>query len=280
MTENMTSNRPTDADPRDSTAPPPHGRGSRTLFMLMVVAGVIVLLVGAAIAAMSGFARGGGDTQTLTEIVNRIEVRTDTGDIEVRAAEPGAPTTVTTKTRSIGEAPSTHIAVVDGSLQVTGECSARPFMNTCETNFVITAPPGAVVQAVAETGDVIIDNLTGAVSASSQTGNITARNVSGELALASTTGDVVGSGLTTQRVSARTDVGDVRLTFTATPQQVSGITNTGDVEIAVPKDGIEYRTNATTENGRVTVAVPVWTRSTRSLLSHSDMGDVSIRTAG
>ena len=226
--------------PRPPRPMPPSGHHRPARFAVQLLSALLVITCGGALLMLALLDRS-TQTQNFTEAVTQVQVNTDTGDVAIHAAEPGADTSVVTRTKSIYSSPQ-HTAVVrDGVLMVSGSCRNQLFLvSMCSVDFDITVQAGARIQAHSSTGDVQIRSITGPVTAAA--------------------GD-----------------GDVRLEFGQAPDQARAGSDTGDVRIELPGQE-RYRVEASTGTGDTKVSVPVSDSSSRIIQASTGTGDVTVTT--
>ena len=92
------------------------------------------------------------------------------------------------------------------------------------------------------------------------------------------TGTITGTHLTTTQARLATQTGGIRATFGRTPSVVDATTQTGSVDIAVPR-GTLYAVQAGTQTGKVDVSVDRADDSPRVITVKAETGDVTIEAA-
>jgi hypothetical protein len=127
----------------------------------------------------------------------------------------------------------------------------------CGVAFVIAVPSGTAVQATTDTGAIRLTGLTGPVTAKVDAGFIDA------------------SGLTARTASFTTDVGDVDVTFTGPPLEVTAGTRIGSITIRVPVTDT-YHVTANAIAGQATVSVPQGPDAARAITARTDVGTVNV----
>lgn len=210
--------------------------------------------------------------------VTRVQASVDTGDIVIRSDPAADGATVVVRSSSVLRTPRHDENLSAGVLRVNGSCDGSRLAGTCWVDIEVVVPPGTLVDAVTETGDVRVSG-TAAVNAASDTGDVRVTGTSGPVTLTTDTGDLDADGLRGGRLSARTDTGDIELRFTAAPDQVDAVTQTGDVDVRVPADGPGYQVNADTQVGDESVEVRVDPDSPRVVRLGTQTGDVHLGTS-
>lgn len=162
------------------------------------------------------------------------------------------------------------------TLTLTAPCHGMSV--NCGARYRVAVPPDLALRVSTHYGDVSVRGMTNGVDVDGTNGDIDLSGDSGAIRIASAYGDVSGERLGSTDVLARSQNGDVRLSFATTPKRV-GVTSTyGDVDLAVPKGS--YHVATRTRYGDVRSAVSDDPASDRSLAVSSDNGDVVVRTAG
>jgi len=146
------------------------------------------------------------------EIVNRVIVRADVGDLTVVGVERD---TARVERRVDGWKGGIELTsqLVDGELTLDARCTG--FLG-CRVDTVLEVPKGVEVIAAIGEGAISLTDLSGTVS----------------LDLAS--GDVSGQGLAGTTVDATVTSGDVLLQFAQAPSLVSAALAGGDVFVELP----------------------------------------------
>ncbi|MFF3668223.1 DUF4097 family beta strand repeat-containing protein [Microtetraspora malaysiensis] len=216
---------------------------------------VLGLALGLGLAISACDLRFGSYTEreTLTydvgEKVTAMTVRTGGGDVTVNASDR-SDIRVTETVHWSGNKPRDGHRVNGDTLDLEYDC------NRCGVDYRIEIPRALNVK---------ID--TGA-------GDITLRSLGGPLELHSGTGDVEATGLASRKVSAQTGTGDVRLKFTAAPEDVSAEAGTGDAMLWLPAE--KYDVTAEAGIGKRTIEVDNGSSSPRKVLVTSGVGDAKV----
>ncbi|MEV0828117.1 DUF4097 family beta strand repeat-containing protein [Nonomuraea rubra] len=129
---------------------------------------------------------------------------------------------------------------------------------SCEVSYHVEVPRGLRVKVGSDSGD------------------LTLKNLSGELEARSDSGAIEAGGLTGGQVVARTDSGDMTLTFTGQPDKVTTSTDSGRTEIHVPQG--PYAIKARTESGGKEITAKADPSAPRAIELTSDSGDLEVAT--
>jgi Putative adhesin len=189
--------------------------------------------------------------------VDRIVVRGDAGDVDVRA---GLTRDVVVGHRDtwIFERPEFRERVADGTLTVTTKCGGLAASLRCKSDVAIAAPPDVDVVIRTKSGDVDVRGLNGRVRIRTERGDIRAHRVD------------------TVTISARTDAGDVELDVFGQPARTVADSKAGDIQVVVPYG--PYRIDAGSDSGNVRVRNLLRDDlAPRAILAMTDAGDVTVR---
>jgi hypothetical protein len=261
-------------------APPaPPGRGGVTAMRSLGIGLVLLLLLmGAASLVAQFFTQRTDGTTTVTEPLNRVVVRTDTGNIRVRQTTAGTPAQVHRTLHWAFHEPRTTTEASNGLLTVIGSCEDSWWFAPCDTDFELLLPPGVKLDLTADTGDIRA-SASAAVTAHTDTGNVTLTAPGASSVDATTnTGDVVVTGgAAGGSVRARSDVGSITLTLAEPPVLARALTSTGHITVTVP-GGSGYHVVAKSDTGDTQVSIPEDHAAPHTVEARTDTGDVVVRT--
>jgi hypothetical protein len=194
-----------------------------------------------------------GVSYGVSQPVRSLVVQGDSGDITVTGG--GDTVSVTEHQRYRAQQPATtHRLSADGTLTLAYQC------HDCGVGYDIQVPAGTVVKLIAATGDLRLTGLTADVQASTDTGKIQA------------------TGLAGGKAELRAQTGSVTASFTGAPRVVNASTQTGSIDITVPR-GTGYTVAAGAQTGSVKVTVPQDASAGRTIDARSETGDVAVHGA-
>jgi hypothetical protein len=187
------------------------------------------------------------------------------------------------------------------SLQLrTGDISLScPWIDggNCDLSATVDAPERAPLKLTTGGGDLSVSGLSGAVSASTDGGNVTASRLtadvtvstgggdvtvsqlSGTVSLHTDGGNITGTAITSAYVSAATGGGDITLTLTRPPRDLTVSTDGGNVTIVVPGNAAYDIVQEYTAGGSATKSVQVSSSSPYKISATSGGGDINIEPA-
>jgi hypothetical protein len=197
---------------------------------------------------------------TITKPVTSLRVQSYGSDIRV-IGDPLATTVRVTESLQYdprpGRAPTVTDTVSGGQLTL-----AAPACETsgCSVGFTVIVPSRVSVTAVADGGDVVVQDVTGpAATIITEGGNLTAR------------------GMAVQSATLSTNGGDARIGFTTAPGNVDVTTGGGNVTVLVP--GGPYAITADSQGGFEVVGVATSPAARDSLTVTTGGGSLSILPA-
>jgi Putative adhesin len=227
------------------------------LLLALVAIGFGALAVSAQFATTEG-----ARTETFSDPVTRLEVKSRAGDVTIRfdPAPADGKTVVKTVRRFSFGSPRVTSTITGGTLRLDQSCDRHWWLpGTCAVDVDLSTPVGIPVVVTTETGNVAVDGATAAVRISVDTGDIS----------------VLDSAAGTVRADSTT--GDIRLQFRTPPQTVSARADTGDLRVQVPLDAEGYRVQARTEVGNLRVDARLRNgQSTRTLDVLTTTGDITV----
>jgi Putative adhesin len=246
--------------PPDVPAGPLHDHGGPSNVAWLVVGSVVAIAVLAwtTFQVVDLLAHGRRtETVTITEPVDVVDVSASSGFVHVVATERDTITLTASISDGLRET-STSQRVVDGRLVVRSSCPAFGGV-WCSTDYTLEVPTGTAVRVRADNGQVRVSGATGDVDAASDNGSVVIDDARAE------------------SVSARSDNGRVELRFSSAPMSVTALSDNGSVEIILPDTAVDYRVDASSDNGDVDAAVRTDPASDRVITARSDNGRVTVR---
>ncbi|MFI5760274.1 DUF4097 family beta strand repeat-containing protein [Streptomyces sp. NPDC051563] len=228
---------------------------------------------------------------TVAEAVTAVEVSdAGSGSIDVVAGSgPGVTVRRTVHYRG-DTVPEPAQRVSGGVLTLTnGACSGR-----CSVDYRVEVPASATVRAksssgrvtvsgvaaakvVTSSGGVRVDRIAGALEVGTDSGPVRADGVAGGLKVRTSTGSITAGELAGPGAEARSDSGDVRLTFAKAPSSVAVKTSSGDAEVQAP--AAPYAVDVSTASGDRRITVPADPSAPARLAVRTSSGDVTISAA-
>ncbi len=152
------------------------------------------------------------------------------------------------------------------------------WVGNCGAAITLAVPSGETVKASSGSGDVTATGLGGALSLSAGSGNITASRVSGALVLDDSSGDISATDVGSARARVYAGSGDVDLSFSRPPDEVTVTDSSGNITVAVPA-GVAYNVTADASSGTDEVKVPTDPSSDRRLVLDAGSGNIQVVAA-
>jgi hypothetical protein len=137
------------------------------------------------------------------------------------------------------------------------------------------------------TGNVHLADTFGTLSASGLAGSLWLENNSGDIRAAGLTGDtrlqdsfgtISVTGLAAADVVARNSSGDITLTFTQVPRQVTVTDSFGDITLVLPHGPAAYRVATRNSFGSTAVSVPQSPTARNVITASNNSGNITITT--
>jgi Putative adhesin len=218
--------------------------------------------------------------------ITSIRISGGSGDVAIRTSAR-TDTVIRRVVRYRGAEPERTYRIEGSVLSIDTRCG-----NDCGVSYDIEAPAGVSVtggttsgdvrlagvkdvEIDVRSGDVTVDDASGAVHVETTSGNITASAVRGETRLKAASGDIEGRALAGAVVAEATS-GTVELGLTR-PAAVSAKATSGDVRVTVPRD--RYQVRVRTGSGNEAVGVPNDPAATNVLDVSATSGDVTLEEA-
>jgi hypothetical protein len=225
---------------------------------IVVLAAVGLLVLSGTAFGLTVALRSESDSRAiLSAPVQRIVVRSDAGDVDVRAGLTGN-VMVDRHDTWIIDRPSVSQTLRDGTLTITSKCGGLTSSLRCKSDVRIDAPPELDVRIQTKSGDVDLRGLSGRVRVETDAGDIRAHRVD------------------TVTMSARTDAGDVSLDVFGQPARTEADSDAGDILVVVPFGA--YRVDAGSDSGDVKVRDLLRDDlAPRAIHAMTGAGDVTVR---
>lgn len=258
-----TSSAPAGAAPGSRPSPPPPRRSAGGRWLLVLLAGFVLLALLAGAVTVIGFmTRDSASRELVTQTpAASVRVQNECGPITLREGRPG---TVSTRARlrySRAE-PRVTSQLEDEVVVVQVDCAPFTALGFGSTaTLVVEVPPD------------------GTVEARSSAGSVTAERLSSDLTLHSSAGSVTAVDVTSTAVAADSSAGPVSLTWagSADPRAISASSSAGSVLVRLPDvPGVSYRVQADSSAGSVRVDVRTDPQSDRTVRATSSAGSVRV----
>jgi hypothetical protein len=221
------------------------------------IAVTTVLVLSVAWTVASSFARATSDSAFSVDGVRSVRVDVDAAEVVVERTAGDAVEVQVTSTGTWQEPVTTREQ--DGTtLRLTSRCGPSFGFDRCEVSYRVEVPDGVDVDLRASAGRLAVDGIDG---------DVVARADAGEIEL---------TDLRSASVDARTQVGRVAAGFTEAPDEVRATTQTGAVEITLPRSGEPYDVDASSAVGGSLVEVVTDPASPRSVTATTSVGQVTV----
>lgn len=217
-------------------------------------------------------------TWSATHAIGAVQVNVDSADVTVRpAATAAAESLRQTLTWSLNKPQVTETWQGD-TLLIIEDCGSRTLFegDSCGAALDLAVPAGIPVHVTADSGSVILRQMTGSVRAEVVSGDLELDSVAGDVWARAESGSINGNRLRSGHVEAQTESGDLTLGFAAPPDSVSCSAISGSVNVTVPP-GTSYRVTGRTLSGERQIADGlVNDNSPRTMALDSESGDTDL----
>lgn len=250
---------------------------------IVVVLAVVVLLAAAGMFvwkyAFSGAKQTDSQSKTYDQDIARLDVRGDSGEVEVVAADVDA-ITVESELKWRGDnKPGTDQKVNGDTLKVaTTGCEGIDLFGavTCEVNLRIEVPADLKLKAEVDSGNLTVSGVKGDMELICDSGDVEVEGSGEKLRVTADSGNLVGRDLSATDVTAEVDSGDVELRFAEAPERIKANADSGDMTLSVPKVDGGYDVNISVDSGDKDVKVKTSGGSKRKIDGNVDSGDLTL----
>lgn len=187
----------------------------------------------------------------------RVAIDNSTGDVRVRAAEPGEEPRVTRTTEWGLLSPEVEVDTEGSTTTLEADCPDAFFANSCSTDWTVVVP---------EDVDVEIQEGVGAV---------TVEGVAGDVDVNAGVGDVRISEATAGSISAELGVGSLWIEAIEPPQDVRGRVGVGGLAVQLP-DTVSYDIHARGGVGEVRNDLGSDPGADRTVTLEGGVGEVTV----
>ncbi len=211
------------------------------------------------------------------DAISALSVANDDGDITVQPGRSGE-VTVSQQLDWDTVRPIVRVDRSGGTLRVNVRCDGEGPLGSlgCHADLTILVPPQTGLTSVSESGTVTVQRLAGPLDLRSTSGDIQLDAVSGPVQAATSSGPINGTGLRSGRLTARSDSGPVTVDFAAAPSQVGVDTDSGPVEVDLPR-ATRYRVTGTSGSGpRDITAALTDPTAPATITANTDSGPVTV----
>lgn len=258
-----------------------------------LLAAVFTVCAGISLAGHTVGSVTRNEHHVVPQAVSRVSVDGVNADVTLVPAS-GRQVEIDTHAKGTFWVPKLKTEIVGGHLTLRGSCH-NLVIGHCESSFTVRVPEGLPVSVDtrsgdvrvtdldgpvtvdAGSGDVALSGLSGGTTARVSSGDIEASRLSGRLDLMTSSGDVDAAELSSTTIDARATSGDVFLDIAKVPKRVNVASSSGDVVIAVPRNGREgYAAHAATSSGDVNMRVQTNDNADQTLSAVTSSGDATI----
>jgi DUF4097 and DUF4098 domain-containing protein YvlB len=202
---------------------------------------------------------GSGDIIVTGNATNQLHVRASSDDDDIRFDASPNRTTIELSTARRGSDSRFEISVPQGVRVIAKSASGDITIRGTHGEVQATAQSGDMViedvngrlEVKSFSGEVTVANVVGDVEISTQSGDLKLSDVRGNIEVGNTSGDITMRGVTARTVRAKTTSGDVSYEGTIDPAGRYDLeSHSGDVRLKVPRDASAQLT-VSTWNGEI-----------------------------
>ncbi len=239
--------------------------------------GLTVVTVGYTSIALIGLTARDVSTRSVSQRgVKAIVVDSDAGKLTFTGTTSNGVVSGTRREVRGLRSPKIHERVdAEGTLRISVDCSAF-FNANCSADYTLTVPEGISIRAKSDGGSIRMADLSGPLDLESSAGSVNVDNVSGSLVLKSSAGRVEVARSTSEKITADSSAGSVKIELLAEPSAVQASSSAGGVTVIVPRTDVAYRVEAETSAGSANIKVKTDPESTRTITAESSAGDVNV----
>jgi hypothetical protein len=267
----------TGPDPRPSGEPPRRSPAARLLWRVgggLFVAAMLVFGVGQFIVALAH------EQRTL----DRSFPAAGIGTIEVHNGADGSVEVIGTDTDTIrvrsevhdGLRKTNHSERVEGDRLVLRSSCPVLLSQHCSVSYEIEAPAGVSIDVGTDGGHLSVSDIDGNVDVTNDAGGIELARIGGLVQAHSDAGGIDAVDLRSDRLTASSDAGSVRVDFDEPPQAVVATSDAGAIEVVVPRGGT-YNVTADSDAGSTNVDVDTSSSAEQTIVATTDAGSVVVR---
>ncbi|MCT9089630.1 DUF4097 domain-containing protein [Streptomyces sp. ASQP_92] len=211
------------------------------------------------------------DDSALSGKITAVRLENGSGGVTVNGTDGGSASLHRKVQYNNGDTkPSGATHRIEDGVLILGGCSG-----SCSVKYTVQVPAGIPVSGDVSSGEVSLHKV-GAVNVSASSGDITLEDISGAVKVKTTNGEISGRGLAGGGIDTRTGSGDIHLTPSA-PQNVQVTAGSGDVSLTVPP--ASYKVTVKTGNGDKDIKVPNDPSGKYEIGLKTGSGDVSVKSS-
>ncbi|MFC4335170.1 DUF4097 family beta strand repeat-containing protein [Salininema proteolyticum] len=242
-----------------------------------VLAGAVLAAGMLSACGPNGAKETSSESHVYDEAITSIELESSGGNIEVKAGDVDK-VEVEREFRWNDEKPASAETVDDGTLRVSTQGCGGLNSNSCSISYEFTVPHDVDVDLDTEAGNIDLTGLQGKVLAHTDAGNVVGTGLAAKEAEVGTDAGNVDIRVAGEadKIEASTDAGNVTVNLAVPAKEVEANSDAGNVAVVVPDDGTEYKVDAGTSAGKMSIEVPENDESERTIEAKTDAGNVRV----
>ncbi len=242
------------------------------------VAGCAAVLALASLAGCGGSADSAEpERRRFGPVGDRLVISKNVGDLDIKPAdvEEVQVTRRLSGQSLIGGRPKATWELKGDELTLSVDCGT--LASRCSISYEVLVPRRVTPTIKGENGTISASGFGTGLRIRTGNGAVSVTDASGPLTLESENGELRATGVTSRRVDASSQNGQIHLSLTTVPDKVGVTTENGAVQVEVPKAA--YKVVTTTENGSVSADVPRDDASPHTITIRTLNGPIALRTA-
>lgn len=208
--------------------------------------------------------------QTYAQTATRIEVESDSGEVEIKPGAPGE-VKVERTLKWYNTKPTIDETWSGTTFKVVSDCTGN-----CGIDYVITVPPDVSVLLDIDSGNAKLRDVTGTVEATLDSGDLEFSGLTNTLNVTMSSGNLDASQISSPNVTLSVSSGDIDMTFATAPTLLDMEADSGDIDVKVPVSPDGYKVTTELDSGEATVDVTRNDASTHAINANLDSGNVRV----
>lgn len=209
-------------------------------------------------------------SQTYAQAVTRIEVESDSGEVEIKPGAAGQ-VAVERTLKWYNTKPTVNETWNGTTLKIVSDCTGN-----CGIDYVITVPPEVSVLLDIDSGNAKLRDVTGTVDATLDSGDLEFSGLSNTVNVTMSSGNLDASQMTSDNVNLSVSSGDIDITFAEAPTLLDLEADSGNIDVKVPAAPDGYKVTTEVDSGESSIDVTRNDASTHAINANVDSGDVRV----
>jgi hypothetical protein len=216
------------------------------------------------------------EERTFGPVQDQITILLNRGDLDVRPAdvEELQVTRWFTAGSGFGGRATTSWELDTGELVLDTDCGVID-LGGCRIRYEVLVPEDTALTVEGANGEITASEFSTELRITSDNGGVEVEGASGPLSMSSSNGRLHATDITSNRVEAESESGEVHVSFTGVPGRVAATTQNGALTLEVPD--AEYDVTTTTDSGGVDSDLTDTPGSPNAITVTTDNGAIELR---